>query len=342
MIEIDGSYAEGGGQILRTALSLSILKQKPFHIQQIRINRPDKGLKKQHETTLYALQKICAAKVSTFKIGTLDLTFEPGPFFAQKNEIDIETAGSITMLLQSLLLPMIFGEGTTTLTIRGGTDVRWAMPFDFLKNVLIPHLKVYATIELIINRRGFYPRGGGEVIISVAPLGKTQRLQLLEQGKLLVIFGRCFATTPLQRGKVAERMVAQVEEDLKSLKCPLNIKIEYADSFSNGAGIVLWSHHVFDQKIQVLGADALGERGVTSEEVGNQAANRMKREINSGAAVDEHTADNLIPFLGLMGGAIKTSVISNHTRACIYVTEKFLEVKFQIDEKMKVISVDPG
>jgi len=341
MINIDGSYAEGGGQILRTALALSVVTQKPFHITDIRRNRSSPGLKKQHLTAVKALEKLCLAKVSPFDVGTLELTFEPCPFIPQKLEIDIETAGAITLLLQSLLIPMVFAKDKTSLVIKGGTDVPWSMPVDFFKNVLVPHLSSLAKIELSVNKRGFYPRGGGELAILVNPKGSMEPIILIEQGSLQNIKGVSFATNTLHQARVAERMEQQVTKQLAPLDCPVNIAIDYVKSLSDGAGIVLWSKHQFGEKTVILGADVLGERGVPSEKVANTIAKKLITEIASGAAVDRHMADNLIPFLGLVGGKVKTSTISEHVKANIYVTEKFLGVAFDVDDENGIISVNP-
>lgn len=341
MIEIDGSYAEGGGQILRTALALSIVTHKPFHITNIRKNRSSPGLKKQHMTTVKALEELCSAKVSSYDIGTTELTFESGSYKPQKRDIDIETAGSITLLLQSLLVPMVFAEGRTRLIIRGGTDVAWSVPIDFFKNVIVPHLSFLAKIDVSVKERGFFPRGGGEVDITVEPSGRREPATLIEQGNLNQVQGIAFATVMLHKARVAERMANQAAKQLEPLKCPVNIEIEYGESLSDGAGIVLWSEHQSGEKTVVLGADTLGERGMPAEKVANTAVNRLRQEIQSGAAVDNHMADNFIPFLGLLGGKIKTSTISDHTKANIYITETFLDMTFDVDEENGIISANP-
>lgn len=335
MIEIEGTYGEGGGQILRSALALSVVTKQPFRITHIRQNRSIPGLKKQHLTAIQVLEHLCSAKVSSYEIGTTELVFEPGDYKPQYMDIDIGTAGSITLLLQSLLLPMIFARGETTLSIRGGTDVKWTMPIDYFIQVVLPHLISYAKIICQVHSRGFFPKGNGQVELRVCPTGKTDRIVLMKQGKLQDIRGKAFASLPLSHAEVSERMAHQAQTELEQFGCRVHIEAEYSESFSTGAGIVLWSIH---STPAILGADALGERGLPSEKVASIAVKRLKKEIESGAAVDQHLADNLIPFLGMLGGEIKASKVSSHTLSNIYITETFLGVKFDVDKDSGRIS----
>src|SRR3989338_5702604 len=156
MIELDGNHIEGGGQIVRTALALSTITGKPFKIHSIRKGRTASGLKNQHLYCIKALEKLCNAKTDGAVPGSENLTFIPGKFEAQKIEIDVETAGSITLLLQSLLLPSMFGSSKTTLTITGGTDVQWSQPFDYFAEILVPQMRKYADIDVKLLKRGYY------------------------------------------------------------------------------------------------------------------------------------------------------------------------------------------
>lgn len=335
MIELDGSYEEGGGQILRTALGLSVYTQKGFRITNIRLGRKEPGLKRQHLEAIKVAQTLSHAKTTPYDIGTTELTFEPGAYTPKNLEIDIGTAGSITLLLQSLWIPLIFGKKSISLKIIGGTDVKHSIPSDYIKHVFIPHLKKYADIEFILLRRGYYPKGGGQIHLTLKPTGNRENIQLTEQGDLLKIQGIAHASLPLQHRDVAERMADRAERELQKLKCPIELTTHYSDSYSDGAGIVLWSIH----SETILGTDSLGERHITAENVGLMAAHKLMDEIRSRAAVDRHLTDNLIPFIGIVGGKMKTSKITKHTISNIYVAETFLEVKYHVDEKNKIIIV---
>jgi RNA 3'-phosphate cyclase len=342
MIELDGTHEEGGGQIVRTALGLSAYTGKAFRVSNIREGREVPGLKKQHLEAIKAFEKLCNATVEGAEIGSKSIKFVPGPFKPQKLEIDIETAGSITLLLQSLVVPMLFTDKKTTLTIKGGTDVAWAMPADYFKYVFIPHVRKYADIDFKIIKRGYYPKGNGLVEFSASPKNNNQQILLTRQEKLLSIKGIANASKSLQKNQVAERMALAAKQALQKL-CPVDIDVQYSDSLSDGAGIVLWSLHgemEIDQNNPIiLGADKLGELHVLAEEIGKRCALKLIEEINSGAAVDKHMIDNLIPVLGIVGGKMKTSEITKHTLSNVYVTEKFLGIKFVVDKEKKEISV---
>ncbi|MBS3122807.1 RNA 3'-terminal phosphate cyclase [Candidatus Woesearchaeota archaeon] len=348
LIKLDGSHNEGGGQILRTALALSILTQTPFTIDKIRQNRPQPGLKAQHLHCIKALLELTnnKAKVIGAELGSTKLDFFPAEIVKSKLDIDIGTAGSITLLLQSLLPCLVLRHKRTHLTITGGTDTKWSPLFDYLKEVIIPQFSRYAKIELNLLKRGFYPKGNGKVEIKINPykLEKFQEVNLTEQGELIHICGRSFSSKELMNAKVAERQADSAKKYLlEKLNgfFHININAEYNDTLSIGTCITLWA--IFKDKadnIIRLGSDALGEKGTSSEEVGKEAAQKLVNEINSKAPVDVHLADNLIPVLGIVGGKIKVSEISNHTLTNIYTTELFIEKKFNVDKENRIISVD--
>jgi RNA 3'-terminal phosphate cyclase (GTP) len=349
MIEIDGSYLEGGGQIVRTALALSMITQKAFSVKEIRKNRPNPGLKNQHLFCIKALQSLSNAQVEGALLGSTGLEFLPGTLKPRTLSIDIGTAGSISLLLQSILPPLIFAESKSRLKITGGTDTKWAMPFDYLNNLFLPHLHKYAQIQTKLLGRGYYPKGGGSVEIKIKPQKNesAQKLEYLRQHSLIQIKGISHASLDLQKALVVERQAKAAKLRLSTLRCPVSIRTEYSNSLSTGSGITLWAVFSKDpNEIDTLnpiriGADALGERGKRAEEVGSEAAARLTREIESEAPIDSHLADNLIPFLALKGGKIRVSQITNHTLTNIYTCEAFLGKIFSIDKENKIISAQP-
>ncbi|HME87136.1 MAG TPA: RNA 3'-terminal phosphate cyclase, partial [Candidatus Nanoarchaeia archaeon] len=330
-------------QIVRTALGLAALTKKAFHVTNIRKGRTKPGLKKQHLETINALKTLCNAEVSDYELGSDELTFDPGTFKPQKLSIDIETAGSITLVLQSLLIPSIFSDKKTTLTIKGGTDVPGSMPFDYFRQILLPQLEKYAKIECNLIRRGYAPKGNGMIELGITPKDKSQQIILPEQEPLLAIKGSIHTSQNLLKRDVGERIRQSAEDALKVLKSPISITTSHSETLSDGCVITLWSVHGTEERdmrnpIQ-LGADMLGEIHMPAEDVGKLAAKNLIAEIKSEAAVDKHCADNLIPYLGLVGGKIKTSEITKHTLANIYVTEKFLNVVFIVNKSKNEISV---
>lgn len=354
MIELDGTYGEGGGQIVRTALALSTLTQQAFHVTGIRRGRKDAGLKMQHLHCITALQKLTGATVEGAALGSTELTFLPGQLKGKPLSIDIETAGSITLFLQAVLLPCCFADKPVKLEITGGTDVAWAMPVDYLREVLVPHLRRWADITVQLEKRGYYPKGNGTVTVRIKPRitrndfstfaefwkqlqQQGPHLELTRQGHLMYIKGVSHASKSLEEARVAERQAHAAQQALAHYNCPVSIRSEYADTLSPGSGITLWA--VFSTSKEdidvanpiILGADALGEKGTPAETVGKAAATKLTNAIASGAAADMHLADNLIPWMGLYApSTVLTEKITPHTTTNIYTVQRFMPVKFDV------------
>lgn len=361
MIEIDGSYNEGGGQILRTALAFSTLTKIPFHMTNIRKNRPQPGLKNQHLFCIKALEQLSEAKTDNVMIGSDEITFHPGEVKSRTLSINIETAGSITLLCQSILLPCLFANGKVRLKITGGTDVNWAMPFDYLQQVFLPHLRKFCEkIDIKLESRGYYPKGNGKIDMLIHPKYKLSNYQdfdefhndlkknvrsidLLNQGNLMQIKGISHASMDLQKASVAERQAKSAKQILYKLNCPIEIGSSYSDTLSTGSGITLYAKFSKgDDEIDhnnpvILGASCLGERSKRAEEVGKVAAEDLLKEINSKAAVDKHLADNLVPFLGLIKGSFRTSEITEHTSTNIYTINKFVDSNINMNKEDNII-----
>lgn len=362
MITLDGSHGEGGGQILRTALALSIITGKSFKITNIRKNRPKPGLKAQHLAGIKALIELTGATCFGTEIGATDVEFHPKPIKKFKTTIDIETAGAITLLLQTILPLLLFSDKKSNIIIIGGTDVAFSPSIDYFSNIILPQLNRFADIKLKIEKRGYYPSGQGKIEIKIKPKDSVNKFNsfnkfvkeikkknisfdLVTPGKILFIRGVSHSSSDLTEAYVFERQKKAAMNILKKLNCPLMIRTEFVNSESTGSGITLYAAFSDTDELNtrnpvILGSDELGEKGKRSEIVGENAAKRLIEEINNHACVDSHLADNLIPFLAIAGGKIKTSRITEHTRSNIYVTSKFLKVKFEIDEEKKIISVN--
>lgn len=362
MIELDGSHGEAGGSICRVALALSTITQQPFTITDIRKNRPQPGLKNQHLFCIKALEKLCNASVEGAVLGSPSLKYSPGKIEGKTIDIDIQTAGSIPLFLQAVLIPSMFADKPVKLNIIGGTDSKWAAPIDYFKEVFLPQLQKYADIECKLIKRGYYPKGNGKVQLKISPLyhtsdfadfnkflknlkEKSQKISLTEQGYLMQIKGISHSSSDMQDAQVAERQARAAEIALSSYKCPKNIQTRYSEALSTGSGITLWAifsknEDDIDIKNPIrLGADALGEKGKKAEIVGEEAAQALAEEIRSRAPVDMHLADQILPIMSLVSNSkIKTSKITSHTRTNIYTIEKFLGKTFEVDESNNVIS----
>ncbi len=348
MITIDGSYGEGGGQIIRTALALSTLLKVPFKAVNIRKGRGKPGLKQQHIACINALKSLCNAKADGDEAGSTELLFAPGEIKSRSLSIDIGTAGSTTLLLQSLLLPCILAPHPVKLEIKGGTSGKWQMPFDYFTHVMLPHLAKYADIRHSMKRRGYYPEGGGCIELKIAPKfsmesrSSAPMIMLKERNGSMVVKGISHASLMLQEARVAERQADAAKFLISSAGCRPDIAVEYSNTSCPGSGITLWAFfsdsETNDINPVIIGADIEGEKGKPAEDVGTEAAKLLISELNSGAPVDSHLADSLVPFLAVFGGSIKTSEITAHTRANIYASEMFLGKRFEIDEKEKIIS----
>ena len=334
MIKIEGSYLEGGGQIVRTAVALSSIMSKSIEIINIRKGRTKPGLKNQHIHAIKALQKLCGAKVEGLVLGGEHLIFQPKKLKSKTLNIDIKTAGSITLLLQSLLIPCLFLDKKITLRIKGGTCTNWSMPVEFLENVLLQYFEPYCDkLKLKQEKRGYYPKGGGKIEIKLKPKFNEHPIEKINQGKLVLIKGISHASKSLENAKVAERQAKKAKELLKKYEVPIKITVEYSDTLSIGSGITLWAIFENEQgdKEVILGSDSLGARGKKSEIVGKEAAEKLINEIDNCACVDVHSADNLIPLMAFLPGSkIKVGEISKHTLTNIYTVEKFFGKIFEV------------
>lgn len=365
MIEIDGGYLESGGQIARTALALSTITQKPFEIHDIRKGRKDSGLKNQHLYCVKALKELCNAVAEGDELGSTSLKYYPKKLIAKNLSIDIETAGSITLLMQALLLPSLFVSKPITITVVGGTDTKWSPGFDYFNNILLPQLQRFAKIEAKLLKRGYYPKGNGKVEIKINPKSKLNDYSdfnefhnhikqninpyaIMEQHHLIQIKGISHASEDLDNARVAERQAHSAQAVLgKKFSVPIKIGSEYQDTLSTGSGITLWAifsknKDDIDENNPIrLGADSLGEQGKKAEIVGEEAAKNLTKEIESKAPVDRHLADQILPFMALAGNsAIKVSEITSHCRTNIYTIQQFMDEIFKIDEDNKIISIN--
>lgn len=322
MVNLDGSVGEGGGQMLRTALLWSIITQTPFRMEKIRENREKPGLKAQHLHAIRALQAMGPVKAEGAELGSRSLSFTPAKLEAVDTRLDVGTAGALTLVLQTLLPVVLATPGTSRFRLIGGTDVAWSPTLDYLRNVVLrPAMLRAYRLQLDVVRRGYYPAGGGEVLLEAAGWKEVEPLDWLERGRLLQIRIVSTASQALAERKVAERQAEAAAAVLQRHGVRVHEEILYGEARSPSCSITCIADYPGGQR---LGGSALGERGTAAEEVGKQAAERLSAEIDGGAPVDEYAADQLIPWLALSGGAYRANVISEHTRSNLWVTEQFL------------------
>jgi RNA 3'-terminal phosphate cyclase (ATP) len=331
MLEIDGSYGEGGGQLVRTAVALSAVTGNGIRITKIRKNRPNPGLKQQHLKALETAARICEAQVSGLFPGSTELSFTPVEIKGGKYEIDIGTAGSITLLLQCLMPALPFAKEKVELTIRGGTDVAWSPTIDYLQQVTLKALEQlgYAG-RTVLNEHGYYPKGGGEVSAIFEPC-RLQGFHFLKEEEEI----RGISHASNLPAHVPLRQAEGARIRLLEAGYPSQIETKFLKAFSTGSGITLWAGY--------HGGSALGERGLPAEKVGEYAAEEIIPEIRTEASVDIHLADQLIPYMALAGDSSYTvRELSLHTKTNIWAVEQFLDVKFRIEEKegLYEVSVD--
>lgn len=330
IIEIDGSYGEGGGAILRQALGLAAYAGRDLRVTKIRAGREAPGLKPQHLTAVKAAAAVCGGRVEGAEPGSTEIVFRPGRVRGGSFEFDIGTAGSVTLLLQTLLVPCLCsGPQSLELELVGGTDVKWSPPAYYLSRVTFAALDAFGETHASVERRGYYPKGGGRLRVRLAGGERLpDRLELEGPARFREVRGISHASQALAEREVAERQARAAEAELEHLDVAVAIDLEYADSYSTGTGITLWTAGVDGAP---LGGSALGERGKPAEEVGRDAARALLKEIESGAAVDRYLADQLVPFLAVVGGTLRTSEITLHTRSNIYAAERLLDAEFEID-----------
>ncbi len=331
MIEIDGAYGEGGGQIVRTAVALAAYLETPCRIRNIRKGRPTPGVRPQHAAGVKALVALCHAEVAGLKVGSTELTIKPGRVAGGSMRIDVGTAGAIGLILQTMMLPAAKALSPLLLTISGGTDVPWAPTIGYCQEVTLPILgQMGYRGELALTKRGYFPRGNGEVT-SALKQSELSPLQLLEPGQIRMIHGRSHAANALRERRVAERQQEGAMACLKKLGVPVEIEVGYGPTASPGSGIDLWAL----AENTVLGANALGARGKKAEEVGAEAAAGLIKQLDSGAALDEWMGDQILPFLAVAGGrsTISVSRITDHLRTNLWVISHFLPIETQIKEE---------
>lgn len=334
MIEVDGSQKSGSGTILRLSIALAAVLGQPLHIYNIRQNRPQPGLKPQHLEAVLTAARLCEAELSGAKIDSRELWFEPKEVKGGKIEAEIGTAGSISMLLMTVMPICAFAERAVELHVsKGGTDVSHSPTINYFRFVLLPVLqRMGLSATLTVRKYGYYPKGNGEVLATVEPNKSLRPFRLESFGRLETMKGLSICTFLAER-KVAERQAKTASGFLseKGYKIDVQTVNDRSNPLQKGSSIVLWAE---SDTGAVLGADAIGELRKSSEAVGKEAAEKLYAEVSAKPTVDAHLADLLIPYVALTQGksVYLTRVLSEHLQTNIWVAEKILHVKFNIEK----------
>ncbi len=345
-ILIDGSTGEGGGQVLRTSLSLSMLTGNPFQIINIRARRRNPGLQPQHLAAVQAAAKISQASVEGAAAGSQSITFHPGKIRHGKFHFSVGTAGSVTLVLQTILLPLcLSSQQSSTVTISGGTHVPWSPSFHYLDLHWLPYLRLMgARVRLTLEKAGYYPAGGGQITAAVQPGALLQPICLVERGssnKAIRIYG-ISGVSNLDMD-IATRQKHQALRRLQSTYPDARIKSMEIPAFGKGSFLILLAE--FEKSRACYGA--LGAKGKRAEQVADEACDALEKMLAGPAAVDEYLADQLLLPMALAKGESQlfTARVTGHLLTNAAIIHQFLSGDISIQgefDQPGMVSVRPG
>jgi RNA 3'-terminal phosphate cyclase (ATP) len=326
MIEIDGSQGEGGGQMLRTSLSLSCITGKGFRIRNIRKAREKPGLMHQHLMAVHSAARISSAEVVGDQLGSKELAFVPRRVIAGDYHFDIGTAGSTILVLQTLIPPLLTAGRPSRVTVIGGTHLPFSPSWQYLTEVFAPAVaRLGVRLHLEADSCGFYPKGGGRVHCRIEPVSHLSPMRAEQRGRLLRITG-CSAVGNLPLS-IAERQMHSAIGHLRSSlshDLPIEVSLREVKVFGQGTFIFLKAEY----EECVAGFTALGARGKPAERVGEEAADELLAHHQSGLPIDPHLADQLVLYLAQADGpsVYATSRITKHLETNLMVASKFVDI----------------
>ncbi len=328
-LTIDGSYGEGGGQTLRTSLTLAALTGRAVTLTRIRAGREKPGLKAQHLAAVRAAAAVCAATVEGAEIGSTQLLFTPNaPVASGVYHFDIGTAGAATLVMQTLLPLLALADGSSRVTVTGGTHVSFAPPAEHLTEVFLPLVAAQGLdAEMTLGSYGFMPRGGGSLTLTTPGSSSLRPFTLTERGPIQSV--TAYILISGLPAEVGRRGAAAVEMALRGL--PLTVSVREVPSPGAGAAVVL----IAECEGSRAGFSALGQRGRPMEAVAGEACAALKDWLNREAACEEHLADQLVLPATLASGTSRwtTARVTDHLRTVLWVVPQFLGVEAALTER---------
>ena len=337
MITIDGSQGEGGGQIIRSALTLSCITGIAIQVDNIRAGRKPRGLRPQHVTAIHAAAEICAAATDGVAVGSGTILFEPGhDVQVGEYEFAVGTAGSAPLVLQTVLLPLALAHGESWVRIYGGTHVPNSPSGHYLRDVYLPMvLSIGVNAEVYMESYGWMPEGGGQITVYVNGPAQLTGRDLRQRGRIERIFGTAVGCN--LPSHIPQRMANRATNLLQTIDAPLDIRALRTRSVSTGTGIFLAAEYSNGRG----GFGTLGVKGMASEAVAEQSVTNLLNFHASDAAVDRHLADQLILPLALAEGesVISTESITPHLLTNIAVVQHFIERPISLDERRRVVTI---
>ncbi len=313
---------------MRTALALSVLLGKPVRLFNIRRNRPQPGLKPQHLESVRAIATISDARVEGLHPGSIELIFIPRKPKCGNYKFGVSTAGSITLMIQTIFPVLALCEGYSVVELEGGTDVPFAPLFDYMRLIFLPIMErmgVRARLKLI--RRGHYPKGGGRAILEVWGVNRLKPIRAEFFGKALKVDGKSHCTN--LPSHVASRQVKGACGVLEKLNVPCEIEEEVSTGPGKGSGIVV---RAMSTAGQILGADSLGKPGKRAEVVGREAGRNLKEYVEKDCGIDPHMGDMIIPYMALAEGKsiVTTCYLTGHIETNLWVVQEMTGVLFRV------------
>jgi RNA 3'-terminal phosphate cyclase (ATP) len=329
-VQIDGSFGEGGGQIIRTSLSLSAMTGRAVQITNVRARRTKPGLQPQHLAAVRAAAALCDAHLDGDSVGSTAFTFEPqAPVTAGEYHFDIGTAGAAPLVVQTVLMPLAHAKGVSTVRVTGGTHVPHSPPVEYLEAISLPALRrAGLDVSLEYSSAGFYPRGGGQIVLNVEVCSAPTPLDFVERGKLESL--RAYIVTSNLPPHVAERGAATVERAMKGVG--RNVAVEQRDKPSPGPGAAVVLAAQCESGLAAF--SSIGELRRPMEKVAEAPCKEFMRWWKSGAACDEHLADQLVLPMSFADGQSRwtTPLVTDHLRTVIEVVRQFLPVEATLEE----------
>ena len=333
MIEIDGSQGEGGGQIVRSSLALSLLTGNSFRIFNLRAGRKKPGLKRQHLTAVMAAKEVGGASVTGAELNSQEIVFEPGEITPGNYHFEISTAGSITLVLQTVLPALMLANSTSHIKLSGGTHNMMAPPFDFLDRCFIPLLnRMGPNVELNLNRYGFYPNGGGEFEATITPVDRMRGLNIIDRGKL--VQRRVRGIVSALPTNIAERETARVVRKLNWDR----VLVDHVEAPNpQGPGNILLAELNYENVSEIF--SGFGQVGVPAEKVADGVVRAVKKYLKTDAPVGPHLADQLMLPMAIAANVsgvtskFRTGSPTQHSRTHADIIRTFLDVDVVFKEQ---------